>query len=45
MMTFTHYPHPVDIAIDVAVALAPTLTSVNRRITAAQYRLLQGAPL
>lgn len=41
----THHPHPVDITIDVAVSLPPVLTSVNERIAAAQYRLLQGAPL
>lgn len=35
----------VDIAIDVAVLLPSRLTSVNRRIAAAQYRLLQGALL
>jgi hypothetical protein len=44
-MTVTHHPQPVDLAIDVAVSLPAVLTSANKKIAAAQYRLLPGAPL
>lgn len=44
-MILTHHPQSVDIAIDVAVSLPPALASGNKQIAAAQYRLLQGAPL
>lgn len=35
----------VDFDVDVAAPLAPRLTSANKPITAAQYRLLQGVRL
>lgn len=44
-MTSPHHPQPVDIAVDVAVSLPPILTSGNKQIATAQYRLLQGALL